>query len=233
MTSIANIPLENSGPIDASSKVLRGERFTPLEKIVRVNSIKEPCSARVIVFKPIKIPAPAPTDDTHTETQYADPMNNITREQLDSNLSAVEERMDKRMDRAEHQAEKRAQNARDEISLRDESFRNEQALRDKAADERFQNFLALQAERDKRIEQTFASIQVNNTEIKDGIKAMKNTVIVTAISAVLVIVVGIFSFNAMLTSNMIASFQMGRSERTLEAPSGPKLEPVPPQTQQK
>lgn len=174
--------------------------------------------------------------DRNANKPYIKPMNDITREELSRTLSAIEERMDKRMDRADHQADRRAQDVRDEISLRDASFRSEQALRDKAADERFQNFLAIQVERDKRIEQTFASIQANDLEMKDGIKSMKNTVIVTAISAVLAIVIGIFSFNAMLTSNMISSFQMGRSESALAISppqSSQKSEPPPPSSAQR
>lgn len=86
-------------------------------------------------------------------------MNDITRAELSSSLSAIEERMDKRMDRADRQAELRAQDAKEEMALRDASFRIEREIRDQAADERFQSFLAVQAERDKRLDESVAGIR--------------------------------------------------------------------------
>ena len=70
-------------------------------------------------------------------------MNDMTREELSTTLSAIEERMDKRIDRMEYDAEKRVLDYKSELALRDEqvrrevdlrqeSFRFEQAARDAA-----------------------------------------------------------------------------------------------------
>lgn len=174
-------------------------------------------------------------------------MNEITREQLTASLSALEERLDRRIERIETAGDRRADDARSEIELRDEqvrreldlrqeAFRIEQAIRDKAMEERFSGFLAAQAERDKRIDGSLTLLADSQREIKGSIGSMRSTIIVTAITTVAAIVIGIGGFNAMLTSNMVASFQMGRSELALqkqqESQPAPTAAPVQP-TQQK
>lgn len=77
------------------------------------------------------------------------------------------------------------------------------------------------------MEATLNQISSNHGEIKSGIGSMKTTMIVTAVSTVLAIVIGIAGFNAMLTSNMVASFQMGRSEKAYQK----SAEQPPPSTQ--
>ena len=83
------------------------------------------------------------------------------------------------------------------------------------------------------MEATLNQISSNHGEIKSSIGSMKTTMIVTAVSTVLAIVIGIAGFNAMLTSNMVASFQMGRSEKSLESTPARALEPTPAPAQQK
>lgn len=78
-------------------------------------------------------------------------------------------------------------------------------------------FLAAQVERDKATALHFGHIERDMSELKTSVGSMKTTLIVTAVSAVLAIVIGIGGFNAMLTSNMIASFQLGKSEATAQA----------------
>ncbi|WP_154219966.1 hypothetical protein [Pseudomonas syringae] len=87
-------------------------------------------------------------------------------------------------------------------------------------------FVAVQAERDKRMEATLNQISTNHGEIQSSIGSMKTTMIVTAVSTVLAIVIGIAGFNVMLTSNMVASFQMGRSEQAYQK----NAEQPPPST---
>lgn len=91
-------------------------------------------------------------------------------------------------------------------------------------------FLAAQAVRDAA--QTERNQGFDNAigEIKSGISSMKTTVIVTAISAVLAIVFGIVTFNATLSSNMLAAFQAGKAEAVViqQAPPGQSAPPPAP-----
>lgn len=111
------------------------------------------------IFRDEHLPSTYSKRDIEPSTADTQPMNDITRDELSSTLSAIEERMDKRMDRADQQAQQRAQDVKAELALRDASFRSEQALRDKAADERFQSFLLIQAERDKRLDESISGIR--------------------------------------------------------------------------
>jgi hypothetical protein len=124
-------------------------------------------------------------------------MNDMTREELSSTLSALEERMDKRIERMERDGERRSDDYRKELALRDdqlrreldlrqESFRLEQAARDAALSERFSGFLAAQAERDKawekisesrleRIEKDVGSIKADTKKVGDDVNGIKVT----------------------------------------------------------
>jgi hypothetical protein len=130
-----------------------------------------------------------------------------------------------------HELDLRDEQLRRELDLRHESSRTEQAERDKAWNERFSGFLAQQVERDKRLDASIASIAKSQDETKSGITSMKTTMIVTAVSTVLAIVIGVASFNATLTSNMFSAFQAGKAEPAVQpkaAPADPaKTEPVP------
>lgn len=111
-------------------------------------------------------------------------MNDITREELNAKLEAVEARMDGRVASIEGKIDA---------------------------------FLAAQAERDKASEYRFSRIETDVADIKQSLSksfsSLKSTMIVTAVSTVLAIVIGIAGFNAMLTSNMLAAFQVGKGER--------------------
>ncbi|CAM5785785.1 hypothetical protein [Castellaniella caeni] len=61
-----------------------------------------------------------------------------------------------------------------------------------------------------RIEDAVNRIAADNTAIRGGIASLKVTVAVTAIGAVLTIVLGVAAFNAALTSNMLGAFQSGQ-----------------------
>ena len=106
---------------------------------------------------------------------------------------------------------------REEFNARMETIEVKMDARVESVSAKIDAFIAVQAERDKRMEAIVSQISTTHAEIKTSINSMKTTTIVTAVSAVLAIVIGIAGFNAMLTSNMIASFQMGRSESALAA----------------
>ncbi len=62
-----------------------------------------------------------------------------------------------------------------------------------------------------RMDAKIDRIVESNARIEAGISSMKNTTIVTGVSAVLAIVFGVAAFNATLLSNMTASFESGKS----------------------
>jgi hypothetical protein len=122
---------------------------------------------------------------------------------------------------------------REEFNAKLETIEVKMDARVEAVSAKIDAFVAVQTERDKRMEATLNQISASHGEIKSSIGSMKTTMIVTAVSTVLAIVIGIAGFNAMLTSNMVASFQMGRSERALETPPVQKPEPASAAAQSK
>ena len=125
---------------------------------------------------------------------------------------------------------------REEFNAKLETIEVKMDARVESVSAKIDAFIAVQAERDKRMEAIVSQISTTHAEIKTSINSMKTTTIVTAVSAVLAIVIGIAGFNAMLTSNMISSFQMGRRESALAtsaAQSSQKAEPESPSSPQK
>ena len=68
-----------------------------------------------------------------------------------------------------------------------------------------------------RIEEMTDVIVVSLKDTQASIKSLKETVIITAISSVLAIVLGVAAFNATVLSNMVASFESGRHISATEA----------------
>lgn len=108
--------------------------------------------------------------DTSRKSDDTESMSEVTMDQIDKKLSGIEDRMDKRVERMEKETDRRSDEFRKEIALRDdtvrreldlrrEAFTSEQAIRDKAWQEHFNGFLATQAERDKRLDESIAGIR--------------------------------------------------------------------------
>lgn len=125
-----------------------------------------------------------------------------------------------------HELQLRDEQLRRELDLRQETFRAEQSVRDAAWNERFSGFLGQQAERDKRLDASISAIAKSQDETKSSVSSLKTTIIVTAVSTVLAIVVGVASFNATLTSNMFSAFQAGKGEQASQV--APVLSTPPP-----
>lgn len=136
--------------------------------------------------------------DRGAEQSDTDAMTDITREELDAKLEAIEARMDARVVT---------------IGGKIDAFLAAQTERDKASEYRFQ-----------RIESDISEIKQS---IGSSFGSMKNTLIVTAVSTVLAIVIGVAAFNATLTSNMLSAFQAGKAEATTPA-SPPTAAPQKP-----
>lgn len=63
----------------------------------------------------------------------------------------------------------------------------------------------------QRIEDKMDGFLSASKETQDSIKSLKTTIIVTALSTVLAIVLGVAAFNSTVLSNMVASFESGKN----------------------
>jgi len=61
-----------------------------------------------------------------------------------------------------------------------------------------------------------AQIESSVAETNIGVKALRGTILLTAISTVLAIVLGVAAFNATVLSNMLASFESGKNAATAQ-----------------
>jgi len=130
-------------------------------------------------------------------------MSAITREQFDAKIEAIEARMDARVELSNAKADASHAKA-DATHARLDSFIALQAERDR-------RFFDVQAERDKRLDALPGQITSLALEMRAGFSSLRTTILVTAITATIAIVLGVASFNASLTSNMLAAFQLGES----------------------
>lgn len=103
---------------------------------------------------------------------------------------------------------------REEFNAKIETIEAKMDARVESVSAKIEGFLAAQAERDKRLDGVLAQIGKDNGETKTSISSMKTTLIVTAVSTVLAIVLGVAGFNTALTSNMLSAFQLGKSSPT-------------------
>lgn len=121
---------------------------------------------------------------------------------------------------------------RDELNAKLETIEVKMDARVEAVSAKIDGFLAAQAERDKRLDAALAQIGKDNGETKSSISSMKTTLVVTAISTVVAIVLGVAAFNTALTSNMLSAFQAGKSDQPTAAVA-PPAQTAPPAQQKK
>ena len=120
---------------------------------------------------------------------------------------------------------------REELNAKLETIEVKMDARIESVSSKIDGFLAAQAERDKRLDAALAQIGKDNSDTRSSIGSMKTTLIVTAVSTALAIVLGIAGFNTALTSNMISAFQLGKSEQQAASASAaptatPPTQPV-------
>jgi hypothetical protein len=118
-------------------------------------------------------------------------MNSVSREEVDAKIAALDARIEGYI------ASIRA--TIDGLVMRMDE-------RDKRADER-----------DKRIDERIARIERSFEKTEAAISDLKKTTIVTGISAVIAIVLGVGAINAALLFNMIAAFQAGGNMAATQA----------------
>lgn len=145
-------------------------------------------------------------DDSVKKESNTREMTDITREEFNAKLETIEARMDARVE---------------SVSSKIDAFLTTQAAvqieRDKA-----------QAERDKRLDGILAQIGKDQGDTKSSISSMKTTLIVTAVSTVLAIVLGVASFNTALTANMMSAFQLGKGESSANSSAQAPPQPASP-----
>ena len=113
-----------------------------------------------------------------------EPMNAVTPGELDAKLQAIEARMDGRIAT---------------LTERMDGYMARMEERDKRSDDRFANFNT-----------ALADVSSDIKDAKSAVGSLKTTIVVTAVSSVLAIVLGVAAFNATVLSNMVASFDSGR-----------------------
>ncbi|MBJ2254840.1 hypothetical protein JFT59_26990 [Pseudomonas sp. MF6784] len=120
---------------------------------------------------------------------------------------------------------------RDEFNAKLETIEVKMDARVESVSAKIEGFLLAQAERDKRLDIVLEQIGKDNGDTKSSISSMKTTLIVTAVSTALAIVLGVAGFNTALTSNMLSAFQLGKSTSTstpeAAAPEASKIPPLP------
>lgn len=117
---------------------------------------------------------------------------------------------------------------REEFNAKLETIEVKMDARVQAVSSKIDGFLAAQAERDRRLDLVLAQISKDNGDTKSSISSMKTTLIVTAVSTALAIVIGIASFNTALTSNMMSAFQLGLSRTEQSAQGKAEIPNAPP-----
>jgi hypothetical protein len=120
---------------------------------------------------------------------------------------------------------------REEFNAKIETIEAKMDARVESVSAKIEGFLSAQAERDKRLDAALAQISKDNGDTKTSIGSMKTTLMVTAVSTVLAIVLGLAGFNTALTSNMLSAFQIGKSSNVstpeVLAPQPQKSQPEP------
>lgn len=78
-------------------------------------------------------------------------------------------------------------------------------------------FMGRMDERFRSMDERMGRMEEDSREAKSAIRDLKSTMIVTAISTVLAIVLGVAAFNATVLSNMVASFESGKNTAASQA----------------
>ncbi len=129
-------------------------------------------------------------------------MNSVTTELLNSRLENVELRMGERVAQISEDIRSinnQLQGAKEAADLRAELDKQTTNAHLKASDARLKN------------------IEDLLTETTKSVSGLRTTMILTAVSTVLTIVLGVAAFNATLLSNMLASFESGKNSAAAQA----------------
>lgn len=159
-------------------------------------------------------PDPAVNRDSGEGKEDTPPMNDITREELRSTLSAIEDRMDKRIDRMESTEEKRS-----------EAYRREQEARDRLYTERFEAMHKRLEDRDSIIDSKLdtmnssvrlMTLTVDGFETRldkklDEVKSSNRNARWATLAIAAATVVGIWGVNSTIVGSVTGFFDAGKS----------------------
>ena len=167
------------------------------------------------------------SDDNSQDTRHTDPMNDITREELRSLLSAFEDRSDRRINQMLEVEAKRIESQ----SREQEALRREQEARDRLYTERFEAMSRRLEDRDKVIESKLDTMNVSikgmtdkvdgfsqslNSHVKEVKSSNRNTVLgILAIGVATVI--GLWGANSTIVGSASSIFQAGQQQTISDA----------------
>lgn len=106
---------------------------------------------------------------------------------------------------------------REEIDAKIETIEARMDGRVAAIQASVEGYMGRMEERALRTDERFVRIEDGLKETQASISSLKSTTIVTAISSVLAIVLGVAAFNATVLSNMVASFESGKNTAASQA----------------
>lgn len=106
---------------------------------------------------------------------------------------------------------------REEVNARLETIEVRMDGRVAAIQASIDSFIGRMEERGLRADDRFARIEESQRDTQSSLGSLKTTIIVTAVSTVLAIVLGVAAFNATVLSNMVASFDSGKSTSEAQA----------------
>lgn len=80
-----------------------------------------------------------------------------------------------------------------------------------------EGFMGRMEERTLRTDERFVRIESASNEMQASIRNLKSTMIVTALSTAIAIILGVAAFNATVLSSMVASFESGKNTAAAQA----------------
>jgi hypothetical protein len=106
---------------------------------------------------------------------------------------------------------------REEIDAKLETIEARMDGRVAAIQASIDGFMGRLEERALRTDERFTRIEESQRDTQASLGNLKTTIIVTALSTVLAIVIGVAAFNATVLSNMVASFESGKNTAVAQA----------------
>jgi hypothetical protein len=170
------------------------------ERYVEAEAISEEYPSDEVNMVSVDMASEAPKSSTDLqsieETQHTQLMEPISRPELDAKLEAIEARMDARLAG---------------LAGTMDGFIGRLDERDKTSAERLINLGKQIDNASSGLEKAADRIESKYEESASNIRSLKTTIVITAVSSVLAIVLGVAAFNSTVLSNMVASFESGKN----------------------
>ena len=188
LKEMSAINLEITHQLDEYRKTGKSGRSDPIvQKVGAANA-----RARAIVARAAEILNGGPVDDSKAEASVDNPP---TKEE-DQAMSTP---------------------TREEIDAKLKTLEITMVGHVKSIEATISGFVGRQEERFGRLDDRLVRMEQSTIDTQADIKGLKSTIIITAISTVLAIVLGVAAFNATVLSNMVASFESGKNTAIAQA----------------